>query len=141
MSHASPPSVAPSPSVSAWLGLYADGQLSQASPTPSRSTSLWVGLYVDGQLSRPSHLASASASGVPLSTPPVQSLSSPSQTSALGATSLTQASAPLWHVIAPGEQTPACPVTHAPPPPGFPSSICPSQSLSVPSQISALPVP
>jgi hypothetical protein len=38
----------------------------------------------------------------------------------------------------PLEHTPERPVAHAEPPPGLPSSVCPSQSLSRPSQTSVV---
>src|SRR6185503_21348584 len=74
---------------------------------------------------------------IPSSTCPSQSLSIVSQTSAPGAWFRLQASAPLVHAVVPAAHTPACPVLQLTPPPGFPSSTWPSQSLSSPSQISA----
>ncbi len=76
--------------------------------------------------------------GLPSSTAPLQSLSLPSQVSALGCTFWLQTMPPFEHAVVPAEQTPSLPVLQAWPPPGFPSSAMPLQSLSLPSQVSAL---
>src|SRR6266850_2238850 len=73
--------------------------------------------------------------GFPLSVIPSQSLSRPSQVSAVGPTPPTQVRDPPVHCVAPNEHSPVS-VPHCAPPPGLPLSITPSQSLSKPSQIS-----
>src|SRR4051794_40951295 len=73
--------------------------------------------------------------GLPLSTTPLQSLSLPSQTSAVGNTTWGQAIAPAVQTVTLLAHSPCSPVTeHATPPPGLPLSTTPSQSLSRPSQ-------
>src|SRR5690242_6864345 len=54
-----------------------------------------------------------------------------------GGSGETQVSAPFWQAVTPVAQGPASPVEHGAPPPGFPSSTAPLQSLSMPSQTSA----
>src|SRR5688572_20180280 len=80
----------------------------------------------------------------PSSMSPAQSLSSPSQTSAAGKLALAQSSQrPSLHVCVPGSHSPSdvphervSPLMHS-----QPSSMSPSQSLSAPSQTSALALP
>src|SRR5690349_16664608 len=72
---------------------------------------------------------------------PSQSLSLASQTSAPAIWFCTQLIAPPWHWLVPALHTPAMPVTHAPPPPGLPSSTPVSQSLSSPSHTSGAAAP
>jgi hypothetical protein len=74
--------------------------------------------------------------GLPSSMPPLQSLSSPSQTSGEGFTLRLHAIDPAAHAVVPALQTPDMPVEQLVPPPGFPLSTTPSQSLSTPSQTS-----
>src|SRR5439155_978974 len=76
--------------------------------------------------------------GLPSSVAPSQSLSMPSQTSALGVTLRLHAIAPPMHAVVPAAQTPGRPVLHEAPPPGLPSSVLPLQLLSRPSQTSGL---
>src|SRR5262249_44454931 len=76
--------------------------------------------------------------GLPLSTTPSQSLSSPSQISADWFTFGRHAIAPLVQCVVPAAQTPKRPVGQAAPPPGSPLSTTPSQSLSLPSQTSGV---
>jgi hypothetical protein len=68
---------------------------------------------------------------------PSQSSSTPLHVSAPDAAFCTQLSHPALHVVVPAEQIPGRPVLHAAPPPGFPSSVAPSQSSSTPLQVSA----
>jgi hypothetical protein len=75
--------------------------------------------------------------GLPLSTTPLQSLSSPSHASAVGLALRLQTTAPAVHAVVPAAQTPSCPVEHATPPPGLPLSTTPSQSSSTPLHVSA----
>src|SRR5262245_55364081 len=72
---------------------------------------------------------------------PSQSLSIPSQISGVGSVAGKHWSAPPRHDRIPAEHAPKRGVVHAPPPSGLSSSIRPSQSLSIPSQISALGSP
>src|SRR5206468_1967602 len=76
-----------------------------------------------------------------VSTVPSQSLSRLSQISDEGATLRRHWTVPPWQVCVPAEHTPCCPVEQQAPPPGFPSSVWPLQSLSTPSQISGAGVP
>src|SRR5690606_12246444 len=69
---------------------------------------------------------------------PSQSLSSPSQRSALGPVSPTQTRAPSTHVSTPSSHSPSPVPPHAAPPSGLPSSTSPSQSSSSALQASAL---
>src|SRR5581483_11685775 len=73
----------------------------------------------------------------PSSTRPLQSLSSPSQISALAAVVWWHDSAPLEQTMVPAAHTPDLPVEHATPVPGTLSSTIPLQSLSSPSHTSA----
>src|SRR5207302_761113 len=75
--------------------------------------------------------------GLPLSTTPLQSLSTPSQTSATAGRFSLHATAPFAHCVTPGPHGPGLPVLHATPPPGLFSSTAPLQSLSLPSHTSA----
>src|SRR5438093_13691419 len=80
----------------------------------------------------------------PLSTVPSQSPSRLLQVSAAGPVYPTHTRLPLWHCVVPCRQRPVsqCDMSaiaglQLTPPPGLPSSICPLQSLSRPSQTSA----
>jgi hypothetical protein len=75
--------------------------------------------------------------GLPSSTVPSQSLSAPSQTSADAFWFDVHCRLPAVQVSEPAVHAPSNPVLHGAPPPGFPSSTAPSQSLSTPSQASA----
>ena len=74
--------------------------------------------------------------GTPSSVAPSQSSSRPSQVSGPGLVPPVQTSAPPMQVRVPGEHSPML-EPQAPPPPGLPSSVVPSQSLSRVSQSSA----
>jgi hypothetical protein len=74
--------------------------------------------------------------GLPLSTMPLQSSSAPLHVSDVAETFGVQTIEPLVHVVVPLAQMPGCPVEHMNPPPGFPSSVLPSQLLSALSQVS-----
>ena len=79
--------------------------------------------------------------GLPSSTLPSQSSSSPLQTSGAGPLPPTQVSPPPMHIWVPLVHSPA-ELPHAAPPPGLPSSVAPSQSSSSPLQLSVPgPVP
>src|SRR5262249_32628996 len=65
----------------------------------------------------------------PLSIWPLQSLSTPSQTSAEGCTFWLHTSMPFEHAVVPAAQTPSLPVLQGWPP-RLPSSVWPLQSLS-----------
>src|SRR6266550_2023857 len=82
-------------------------------------------------------LHAAPPPGFPLSATPSQSSSSPLQSSAEGKTVCWQTTCPPTHAFTPASHTPAIPVLHAAPPPGFPLSATPSQSSSSPLQSSA----
>src|SRR3990167_7579142 len=73
--------------------------------------------------------------GLPSSVAPSQLLSKPSQVSDEAETSWLQTTSPPLQLVVPVEQTPARPVAQAWPLPGLPSSVAPSQSSSVPSQV------
>src|SRR5205085_770577 len=75
--------------------------------------------------------------GLPSSTAPWQSLSMPSHGSGEGCASCLHATAPAGQAVVPAAQAPSVPVEHAAPPPGLPLSTVPSQSLSLPSHVSA----
>src|SRR5882724_7139843 len=117
-----------------------------SSTTPSQSLSAPSQVSATGEpatheLTPPVHVPAEAQAPTPQvvakeSTVPSQSLSRPSHASAEGFTFRVHATAPPWQVCVPAAQTPACPVEQAAPPPGLPSSICPLQSLSTPSQIS-----
>src|SRR4051812_26888223 len=75
--------------------------------------------------------------GLPSSTAPLQSLSTPSQLSAEGDWVWLQTRAPAEQAVTPAEQAPGLPVWQPTPAPGLPLSTAPSQSLSTPSHSSA----
>src|SRR5262245_31329812 len=79
--------------------------------------------------------------GSPSSTTPLQSSSTPLQASGPGPTFRRQARLPSWQCSVPAAQTPDWPVSHVPPLPGSPSSVCPLQLLSCPSQTSGAGAP
>src|SRR5213594_3270957 len=83
--------------------------------------------------------AFAEQSPRPSSALPLQSLSSPSQTSAEDAVFWLQTIAPPVHAVVPAAQTPCSPVLQLEPPPGLPLSITPLQSSSRPLHTSAAP--
>src|SRR5947199_283804 len=77
--------------------------------------------------------------GLPSSTWPLQLLSRPSQTSALGWTCWLQTTAPAMQAVVPAAHTPRLPVEQATLPPGLPSSVWPLQLSSAPLQVSGAP--
>jgi hypothetical protein len=76
--------------------------------------------------------------GKPSSTVPLQSSSSPLQVSVAGCRFCLHTFWAPSHTIAPAEQIPGLPVLHVSPTSPGSSSIAPSQSLSLPSQISGI---
>jgi hypothetical protein len=71
---------------------------------------------------------------------PLQLLSLPSHISGEEGVEALQTILPPWQVLVPCPQEPGWPVEQVPPPPGLPSSVLPSQSLSLPSHFSEMGV-
>ena len=84
----------------------------------------------------PWQMSPRSAQRAPSSIAPSQSSSMPLQLSACAVWLATQALAPATQAVRPCAQIPGVPVLQEMPPPGLPSSVAPSQSLSIPSQSS-----
>src|SRR5205814_9128512 len=76
--------------------------------------------------------------GLPWSSAPSRSSSRPLRDAAAVAAFWWQTIGPPEQVVVPALQVPGWPVSQAAPPPGFPSSTWPSQSSSMPLQISVV---
>jgi hypothetical protein len=113
-------------------------QISVTGPRPPTQVKLPLTHCIEPARHSPTLEPQLPIGGTPSSITPLQSLSTPSHVSGLGLVPPTHTKAPPVHVNVPGEHAPML-VPQLAPPPGLPSSVEPSQLLSIPSHTSVAP--